>query len=785
MKKRISIVAIVVIYFLIGITIYLFTSKEKEIIVEDDVIEQRGIILAGSKFERKIIGKDNCITRIVIPIKENHLNGNKHVSVCIMNADEREYNDGSYKIDTIVGKNDENIVFNVSSSDLRSLRYGRDYYLIVDGTCIDRNEIILFSNKNNEFYVKISYLIRSPFFFLWKYFLITIPVLLIIMDVCGVNALRAVGIEIVAYCILLYTISLFDLFQMIMPIFYAISIISILYIIASNLIDNIIWHKVLPELVAFIILSVLLFLYSSIQEVHQWDEMTQWASVVKGMWIYDAMPQNPYYFGKVFRYPPVYSLFQLLFIKINNEFSEGILYFSKYIMQTGIVISTFSFVKPKKNRWYRIFVLFVLAILIPGILFDKMNYTLYCDSLSGALMGYFFVCFSNYYLEKESGALCRFELAGAVFLVTLTKEIGMIAILAVSLGTTIQYIIQRLKKNNVKLLHTMLFSIIVFLISKLSWTLFLRIRTPLITDSINIQTSAGLRSLKECIDFLFKRGYRLFINIIPELIFSKRFILGQYRITFFCLMFIIVALFIITYASFGINKIYRIKQQVVIGCFSSIAFLLGLIGAYCLVFSDAEAIAFASIERYLACWVLGIVIYMIFLIIENEEEKMVLLKRMSFICIIILLQIGIDTAYNERGAKINNRAIYEKVRNVLNEKDKVYYVGAGDNGAEYMRFLYYSAPVRFNNYFYYKSDKEFDVSYCPRVNKPSQYERELSLCEFSEELLSYDYLFVYSLDDIFIGDYKALFKDEIKEGTLYRVVTNGKKIELLMYESIF
>lgn len=67
--------------------------------------------------------------------------------------------------------------------------------------------------------------------------------------------------------------------------------------------------------------------------------------------MFDKMPQHSRYSGFNFRYPPGYSLYQLLYIELRGKYSEGALFFAKYIMEMMLSISAFSGLKiKKKNR---------------------------------------------------------------------------------------------------------------------------------------------------------------------------------------------------------------------------------------------------------------------------------------------------------------------------------------------------------------------------------------------------------------------------------------------------
>lgn len=100
--------------------------------------------------------------------------------------------------------------------------------------------------------------------------------------------------------------------------------------------------------------------------------------------------------------------------------------------------------------------------------------------------------------------------------------------------------------------------------------------------------------------------------------------------------------------------------------------------------------------------------------------------------------------------------------------------------------MYYAAPIKLNPLMSYDNETgEVMVSYMPRIDSPGEYERQLSLDDFIEDIEDYDYLYVETSDARFVDDYGELFDDEIVDGMLYKISPKDTGVRVVSYKPVY
>lgn len=798
-KKYIAL-SFIIVFYLLGLLLYL---RGEVLLPEPLSPREEKIQLAGDIVTCRVIGNDFCINKVNIPVCADNLHSDSKLNVMIIRG--HNLGDESEVLEKkVVSASDIETEILIQFSDIK-LKHNRDYTIVIDGMEFDENEeLYLYKNESGDgFACDITYFSRtSKLFFVWKIILVLVPMLFVCCILFGVGVWRALGLEVILDCVILYILALLDCFALILPVFFTLSIVSTVFIIYKLFSDEnglAIQKSNIFEALTFGMIAVILMYVSRFQKVWAWDEMTHWGTVVQGMWMFDKMPQHSRYSGFNFRYPPVYSLYQLLYIELRGKYSEAVLFFAKYLMEAMLSISAFSGLKiKKKTEWFYILVV-MMVLILPSFVMGSTSglpYTLYADIVFGAATGYFFIALTRFICNV--GVVESIELAGAVFLLPLIKESGMIVLTAVLIGILTTCVGFKLLKKSARLHMGSTFGIIVsmFVLSKLSWSLFLMSRMKDIEVAVDEQASAsGMFSILDLFNFLIGKGkqyqYDLIWIHLKKLFIGKYYVEEWITLSFVAFLFMLVVCFSLGCRILNINDPSKF-ELFSIGVISTTALLVGYWMVYAFSYTEQEGIALASEDRYLGSWLLGVCLWMLYYVFSNYVGEATYQYRyyLSLMVLGIVLVTGgykgIKYAQQSSNYLDDGAKKAEVLRNILNESDKLYYVSAGDNGFKYIQYMYYSAPIILNPLMSYDNETgEVMVSYMPRIESPSEYERQLSLDDFVEDIEDYDYLYVETSDARFVDDYGVLFDDEIVDGMLYKINSKGTGVRLVSYQTVY
>ncbi|SDA69979.1 hypothetical protein SAMN02910275_02248 [Butyrivibrio sp. INlla18] len=544
-------------------------------------------------------------------------------------------------------------------------------------------------------------------------------------------------------------------------------------------------------------LICIFFVLSQKLVVRSWDDMTEWATVVQGMWQFGKMPQHEFYSGYNYRYPPVYSLYQLFVIYINSAYDEHLLFLAKYILETIFALACFSNIKSKRTGIYYLMAMTVICFL-PVLTLGKSDlpYALYADVLFGVLAGYFFVSFSRWASKK--GKVELVELALATFMITLVKEAGMIVVAALWASVitidVVMMICKSQKRKGINDFIPFFISIGTFIVSKLSWSFFLKSRIDDIGDvAVDTQTGVSYVGIvAQIYNFFIGKGesyqYET-VKLYLKSLFTRndfRFIVWEQP---WATLFLVgVVIFIIYFRVLNLRIVNNIKA-IIRGILTAIYILIGYWMTYAFFLPSNEAVKLKSMDRYLGSFVLGCYLWMFYETLNQLElfEDIKLSISMVIISLIIVVTAGGLDALQY--ALFSQDVIeYQKddrlnFRKALNEKDKVYYINAYDNGYDYITYMYLASPIRLNSLFSIDQYGQTIVSYVPRIHKQKDFEREMTYDEFLLDISKYDYVYICVVDSEFRVDYGEAFSDMIENKTLYKV-NNDDGVYLTKFKNV-
>lgn len=761
--------------------------------------------------EYKILGNDDVMKDISFHIKDISVSDNAYLQIYYLKGSPDLNKATVLKKSRISAVDIEKGQLKIGLTKDKQI-YNRDFFILISAIGFSSDDKISFLlSKDGALSHDATMLSeKNNALFLWKLLVFIFGISFATSIICKVNFFHALGIDIVLFTILLYFLGLIDNFSLILPVFYSLSVFSwglvVLRIIRTKSIK--IEYSYCAEIVLFFLFIILYLFQSKFLFVHEWDEMTHWATTVEGMWLFERMPQHFDYWGSNYRYLPGYSLFLLFVMKVYGVYSEHILYLAMFIMCSMFGLGALSeYLNSKKSIWhYTIAIVFIL--LIPDIMMGSkksLPSTLYADVVFGFATALFLVNIARFINKKSQKNLV--ELFFTTFALMLIKESGIIVVVAMAIGLSctsfINYIFFRvLLKEYLLAAITVLVSAF---LSRISWDCFLNSRI----DKLDVQSSYEA-SFQSAMNFNLQDVIDLFLGNSKtyryDLIFSqfKYWLYGAayeerfVTLSILGLLLLIIFLFVIAYKN-NSCKLYSIGNKICAITISIIALFFGYYFVYAFTLTEAEAKVFASAPRYIGSFLMGISFLLLYYykisyqknkVSSNSlqhtinSDKKLTRSSMLIITVCTVLSGGYDGIKDALNCISFGLSIpHEKIlRSKLRETDRLFWISSEEDGYNYIKVNYYTAPIKKNNRNYYNEEThEREVKYMVRASEPNVYERKVSLEELEKELYSYDYFYMEKTDKRFKKDYGELFRsdDEIKAGILYKIDKSNNDILLL------
>jgi hypothetical protein len=536
-----------------------------------------------------------------------------------------------------------------------------------------------------------------------------------------------------------------------------------------------------------------------------WDEFSHWGFIVKHFHTVDALGtiKHPNYDISFPAYFPGTSLFQYFFSRFSGQFTEWYLYIAMNIMYFS---SAMPFVKNlfSKNKWkYQLIVLTVFFLL--PMMFSMFYMELYVDTILGFFFGFSFLNYFLYRYEESYGTLM---IAATLFMLTLTKDMGLLFSLIV-LGI-IAVDITLFRRSQIKSLFAqqaglkykakksllLIFPLLNVLFVKLSWTNLLNrgnVKSiwyiPTLNDIYRFFTGRLEQYQKEARYSFF---FAMFKRKIPDLNVS---------VVEFVIIFAVVVLVVafIYREKFNFHRMTVSALLLVIGLFGY-QFILALM--YTFSFGIYEGLRLKSYERYAATYLVGMMLFiMIFYAAGQNERKHIKLTTLNELassekpitykdifsfgktCVSILIcAIFFFMILNFAKAKIFHTilgritqsesfkprptAIAAEKWKPYFEKENPYFIDQGSNGFSYNRMKYELIPYsKLAN-----TRLDYSISTKPYytddpwtfIVTPDEWEQHILTC-------GYKLLYVYKSDEILETTYGQFFPYGVQDDMLYNV----------------
>ena len=381
-----------------------------------------------------------------------------------------------------------------------------------------------------------------------------------------------------------------------------------------------------------------------------WDEFSHWGSIVRYFHATNALGTTTNELNAFNLFPsyfPGTSLFQYFFTRFSRQFEEYHIYIAMNMLFFSLIMPLVKDVFSKEKR-YEQGVLLLVLIMVSNVGIHLSFNTLLVDGMLGVFFGFSLVYY--FYYRYENSLYGIFSVTSLLFILSLTKDIGVLLSIGVQLVIILDIIIFRrkqirsyisksnktlLRMKSAALLLTPLFAIAIV---QLSWSLLVQISgiesvwsIPTPNDVINLVTGDILPHQLEVRELFLNALYArpVFILSLSRVSFG---LIPDMNITF--VMFSIIFLKIICLYTIctGFNT-----ESMRFVC-SSLVMLLGaciyqfvLLIMYAYSFTEFEALILASYERYTHTYLMALKIFLVGIAFFEFKECRPLPSTSSFL----------------------------------------------------------------------------------------------------------------------------------------------------------
>lgn len=480
-------------------------------------------------------------------------------------------------------------------------------------------------------------------------------------------------------------------------------VVYFLYILIKKKIQLIIKRIDIFGSISFLVISLVLFVLYQNKGFVATDEFMHWGPMTREMFKLNkfyCVPESSLLVHK--DYPPFFSLIELLLCLFKGEYNECYLYVGLLSFYFCIAIAFISKINDKFNK-----IITLLLFLLLGFIIQKMpgeNISLYLT----IYIDYVLAVFSSYIIYKEftsdpntkQDKLIRILYASALLL---SKQIGIVFY--------ILYLVIVFFKKKLDV-----YSILLPLIGFIIWKVIIKFY------GITGQFSISNVMLREDVINIFAR-------YIKALLFTPIFI-KPIKFSFIISNILIIS--ILVFISYKKKTNYYLIY--IIGL---IIYVLVLMLLYGFVFSIEEAESLASFERYEFTYTLFGIAYILFIIMNNFNNKILYLAT-ALIFIIL--------------ADLNNSNIYS----VKEKKDVLVIKQWGE-------------PISFQ--------EQYDNGYIINTKIHNYIDDTVNYEDLAKEISNYNYVYVELYDDNFYNywvDYTSSY--DLENDSVYYVENINNKV---------
>lgn len=526
--------------------------------------------------------------------------------------------------------------------------------------------------------------------------------------------------------------------------------------------------------------------------VHEWDEFSHWATVVKAMVQEGCLAYHPNTHLTFGDYPPAMALFQYFLQKIyvfsgNGDFSEWRLYLAYIVLGFSFLLPIIKNIKAK--RFSTIFIITLVFILIPLPFYTNYYHSLYIDAFLGMLLG---AGLTQIVLERNKKSICYSAYIYSVcFMLTMAKFSGILFSVMLIVAYVWEFFGIKIKCKDIRRIGFLFF---VFAgLPVILWNCCIRYfnTQSTVNEKIYLDTLWKIISGK---DITYRKDV---FNIFKLALFNDtmadeipRFTVGNLGISIN--YFVLLIFFILSFCILSLlirKKSQEIYRATIITLTAMVTiwllFYIGLGATYLFRFSKEEAMRLASYSRYmhtvyLPMWLL--LLSLSFWFVGEYFSK----YSINVICLCMVLLVTpikdmVEFIFKDQVSEsIESRQPYTelvtKIKKFVNSNSQIYFICQNEthyiSGAAYWQIGFEVRPIIM---------QEFSKGWMLASESKNWYISDLNALEWKQLLLAeYDYVAIYEIDDFFIETYSELFakSSEIANNSVYVVNKETGFLEL-------
>ncbi len=560
--------------------------------------------------------------------------------------------------------------------------------------------------------------------------------------------------------------------------------ISLLYLIWRGVKDRTAWltHLITPGLLACGLVGVWVWLAHRNRLLSAWDEFSHWGLVVKNMVYFDRFGNSPdattYFKG----YPPGTALFQYLWCKLYGSFQDAYLIRATNVLSFSLLLPLFA--KLNWKRCWAFVPLFFVMMCLPLTFFSGFYTELYVDALLGLLFAYILY---SYFSADTMDSFLVANLALAGFVLTLTKAAGAgMALMAYLIIGMDWWRRRRHPEPTGRWKGRFGFVCLPasLLAAKMSWDWYLKV-------THTSQPWAGMKQLTWPAVWEFLRGQA------PDYRYTvlKNFIMAAWERPlqpYILPMNLIMWVLLLAAIAFLLLWLVKDKAQrrrlgvAAAGLFGGgVLYTTSLLILYLFTYTQYEAIRLASYERYMGTYLLGALVFLVFMTLQyalQQAEGRQVVHAMAAVMAGMLLFTNLRPCAQvtiRRGASIQKTAqlrapfasLYTFCQSLACDTDRLYVVCQQSDGKEYWIARYTATPIQIN---------EGCWSLGTPYGEQDIWTRPIPCSEWQKQLKAYTYVYLHLVDDQFRREYAADLEqpETIRAGALYRVINQGEQVLL-------
>lgn len=539
--------------------------------------------------------------------------------------------------------------------------------------------------------------------------------------------------------------------------------------------------------IAFLILSIVAVRSVSGKLFDSWDEFSHWGDIVKAMSFLDDFGTNSLSFSLFKNYPPGMSLLQYFLEKLfmffpKGHFEEWLTYFVYQVYCFSFLIPLFC-LKTQKGAGSRI----VSGLLSAAVVFfapltfagDIWRY-LYIDPFLGVVFG---AGAAGVCLEKNKKDFeYHMFIWASCFSLALGKDSGLLFGVFLFLFYIVDYLISDCKESKIDI-RSLLLPLCVAIFSFLPKALW----NAHITGAGVKPETVGKIDLHDCVNVILHRTTNYRSTVCASFkyhFFSERRMLGD---TVISLSYFVIAVLIFALTA---AVLFVLKKRKIIAAGSGqvtflglgitwIIYIAGIVVSYMYCFSEYEALALASFERYMSVIYLALWIFFLATLFKgiSESESIVLRYVAGTIFLVaVIFCSDKNRACNYLSRKnvaesIELRSGYDNLVSMIQTNctsdDKLFLISEEDNGFDLIVLNETLRPLRFFNHDYSIGEPQY---------QGDEWTIPVSADELKREIADgYSFVAVKKINDYFRNEYSSLFAtgENICGDTLYKVCDDG------------